>query len=90
MTTHPIRTAAPARPRFLRARRVLRYTLTIAALFIFLGVAGALDQARLTVHLIGTLTPFLLLDLMFILAAFALRPAGDHSDLIHTGKVEWF
>lgn len=89
MTTHTVRTT-PARPYFLRARRVLRYSLTLAALVIFLGVAGALDQARITAHLLGTLTPLLLLALMFLLAAFALRPGVDHSDLIDTGKVEWF
>lgn len=80
--------AAPARPALL-TRRVVRYLLTIAAVFLFAGVAGALDQARITVRLLAALLPVLLLALMLLMAAFALRTQG-HSDLIETGPLELF
>ncbi|MCD0155982.1 hypothetical protein [Deinococcus sp. 6GRE01] len=92
MTTAQPRTAsaaAPARPALL-TRRVVRYLLALTAVFLFAGVAGALDQERLTVRLLATLLPFLLLAVMFLLAAFALRPVQDHSDLIDLGPQELF
>lgn len=91
MTTIQPRTAAEtaARPTVL-TRRVVRYILAIAAVVLFAGVTGALDQERITVRLLGTLLPFLLVAVMLLLAAFALRPTRDHSDLIDSGPLEPF
>lgn len=91
MTTTQPRTApaaVPARPALL-TRRVVRYLLTVAAVVFVAVMAGALDQARITVRLLTALLPVLLLAVMFLLAAFALRPQG-HSDLIETGPLELF
>ncbi|MCD0160009.1 hypothetical protein IHN63_01680 [Deinococcus sp. 6YEL10] len=91
MTTIQPRTAADtaARPALL-THRAVRYILVIAAVVLVAVMAGALDQARLTVRLLGALLPFLLLAVMLLLAAFALRPTRDHSDLIDSGPLELF
>lgn len=88
-TTQPRIAAAPARPSLL-TRRAVRYILAIAAVTLFLGAAGALDQERITVHLLAKLVPIFLLAQGLLLAAFALRPVQDHSDLIESGPLELF
>lgn len=91
MTTIQPSTAAAATTRpALLTRRAVRYILAIAAVVLFAGVTGALDQERITVRLLGTLLPFLLVAVMLLLAAFALRPTRDHSDLIDSGPLELF
>lgn len=89
MTTIHTRPATAARPALL-THRVVRYTLVFLAVVALAACTFLLDQLRLTLHLLATLLPLLLLAVMLLLAAFALRPTRDHSDLIDSGPLELF
>ncbi|MCD0160327.1 hypothetical protein IHN63_03300 [Deinococcus sp. 6YEL10] len=91
MTTIQPRTAADtaARPALL-TRRIVRYALAFLALVPLAACTFLLDQLRLTLNLLAAMMPLLLLAVMLLLAAFALRPTRDHSDLIDSGPLELF